>query len=122
MSAADKKYSASPKGIATRKRASIKHRESRKTNPAAFLRRSYNGMQSRVRDKPSYIGKELLPLDAFIEFGLRSIVFCTLYLDWQAAGCPLRSVTPTPDRIDNSGGYTLDNMQWLTFDKNNRKQ
>lgn len=46
--------------------------------------------------------------------------FVALYYDWFQADFPLH-LTPSIDRIDPSKGYSCDNLQWLSFEENCRK-
>jgi hypothetical protein len=46
--------------------------------------------------------------------------FMTLYKNWQENGYK-RAYSPSIDRIDNRRGYEFDNLQWLTFSQNARK-
>ena len=46
--------------------------------------------------------------------------FIALFYDWAAEGFPLR-LSPSVDRIDSTKGYTCDNLQWLSFEENCRK-
>lgn len=47
-------------------------------------------------------------------------VFLGLYYDWVHASFSLWH-SPSIDRIDSSGGYTADNIQWLGFAENCKK-
>lgn len=46
--------------------------------------------------------------------------FITLYFDWASEGFPLH-LSPSVDRINSDKGYTCDNLQWLSFEENCRK-
>lgn len=46
--------------------------------------------------------------------------FMALHSAWKASGYDPK-LTPTIDRIDNSKGYELGNLQWLTKSANSRK-
>jgi hypothetical protein len=90
-----------------------------------FLMREYRNMQSRVtgvqkKKAHLYLGKELLPRDAFYEWALCNPNFMYLFIMWEDGGYN-RKLTPTVDRIDSSGGYTLDNMEWVTHSENSRR-
>lgn len=46
--------------------------------------------------------------------------FKKLHKEWAESNFE-RKLTPSIDRIDNSKGYTIDNMQWLSLTENNKK-
>lgn len=46
--------------------------------------------------------------------------FNKLHKEWIDSGFK-RGKSPSIDRVDNSRGYTIDNIQWLTVSENNRK-
>lgn len=46
--------------------------------------------------------------------------FVALYYDWFQSDF-LLGYSPSVDRIDASRGYTCDNLQWLSFEENCRK-
>ena len=83
-----------------------------------FLMRVYRNMKSRVTGVQKlksylYLGKELLPKNEFYLWSKTNATFITLYKDWVYSGFK-QNITPSIDRIDSTGGYTLDNIQWLT--------
>lgn len=47
-------------------------------------------------------------------------VFLTIYFDWAHNGFN-RWDSPSIDRVDPAKGYTLDNLQWLSFAENCEK-
>lgn len=47
-------------------------------------------------------------------------MFLALYYDWALADFPLH-LSPSIDRINPERGYTCDNLQWLSFEENCRK-
>ena len=47
-------------------------------------------------------------------------IFNSLYIDWRNNNY-CRSLTPSIDRIDNSKGYVLDNIHWITQSNNSKK-
>lgn len=88
--------------------------------PKGYLMRSYRNMESRVRGiqkQGSWTGKELLPREEFYEWALDDPVFRSLFAAYEALDYD-RRFAPSPDRIDPSKGYTLDNMRWVTHSIN----
>ena len=66
----------------------------------------------------SYYGREYLSEDEWWEWVDKTYkTFMSLYLAWQESGYSRRKA-PSVDRVDNSRGYTSDNMQWLTLSAN----
>lgn len=47
-------------------------------------------------------------------------VFLALYFDWAGEGFPLH-LSPSVDRINPDLGYVVENLQWLSFEENCRK-
>lgn len=88
--------------------------------PKGYLMRSYRNMESRVKGiqkQGSWTGKELLSREEFYEWALNDPVFRSLFQAYEALGYD-RRFAPSPDRIDSSKGYTLDNMRWVTHSVN----
>lgn len=89
--------------------------------------RRYADMKARTDGQPNKrsnsAGKELLSKEEFTKWCTAKpqfIMFMVIYMDWVASGFnPM--LAPSVDRIDNSRGYTVDNMQWLTFAENMEK-
>lgn len=46
--------------------------------------------------------------------------FLAIYFEWASLDFPLHAA-PSVDRIDPTKGYTCDNLQWLSFEENCRK-
>lgn len=90
-----------------------------------FLMRMYRNMKSRVTGVQSkkahlYKDKELMDKDLFYEFAKCSPVFLTLFYQYEGSGYS-QKLAPTPDRIDSTKGYTIDNIQWVTHSVNSRR-
>lgn len=79
------------------------------------LTRMYHRMGARSGKTPSFSREE------FIQKGKKSQKLQTLYSEWKKSGYKY-SKTPTVDRIDYKKGYTMDNIQFLSFDGNREKQ
>ena len=95
-----------------------------KTKPG-FLMRLYRNMTSRVngiqkRKAHLYSGKDLLSRAEFYEWAESSGDFHSLFSAWEISGYERKS-TPSVDRVDPSKGYTVENMEWVTFSENCRR-
>lgn len=87
-----------------------------------FIMRMYRNMKSRITGVQSkkahlYQGKELMDKKSFYEFAKCSPMFRTLFYQYEGSGYA-QKLAPTPDRIDSSKGYTIDNIQWVTHSVN----
>lgn len=88
--------------------------------PKGYLMRSYRNMLSRVQGVQkigTWTGKEILPKEEFYEWALSDPTFRRLFAAYEESDYE-RRLAPSPDRIDSSKGYTLDNMRWLTHSEN----
>lgn len=90
-----------------------------------FLVRCYRNMLSRVSGVTKnknhlYLGKDILEKELFYDFSLRNKKFNVLFKNWELNNYE-RKTTPSIDRIDTDKGYTLDNIQWVTFSENCRR-
>lgn len=97
------------------------------TNVKRYLKHKYYMMKQRctvghkyaIRD---YADKGLnLTMEEWLEWCDSTMpTFMALFDAWNASGCDPK-LSPTIDRIDNSKGYELGNLQWLTRSANSRK-
>lgn len=95
--------------------------DERQNNPYYYMRGTYNGMSYRCRAVKRYKNLKLLSKDEWVVWTSHNMPkFMKLYKDWQSSGYK-KAFAPSIDRIDNSRGYEFDNMQWLTFSQNARK-
>lgn len=101
-----------------------KSNESSRKTPEAFLGKCYSQMKYRVegrtggeRNNRYYLGKELLPREQFMVFGLDSMKFRKLHKEYVQSGFQ-RELCPSVDRIDSTKGYVLNNVRWLTTKEN----
>lgn len=91
-----------------------------------FLVRVYQNMKGRTsglqkKDYPHlYKGKELLDRQVFYDWSKQNEAFKTLYQQYIDSGRD-KKLVPSIDRIDTEKGYTIDNIQWITFSENCRK-
>jgi len=78
----------------------------------------YNHQKSHSKDKnrpvPSYTKEE------FKKWILSNPMFDILYSKWVKSGFKMSEI-PSVDRIDDSKGYSFDNIQLMTFKDNNKK-
>jgi hypothetical protein len=113
-----------------------KQREARRMNGNAytkkyektkrgFLMRCYRNMQSRVRGiqrQKAHLYAHIdniIPREEFYTWAMNSPDFHALFGQWEASGHD-RRLTPSVDRASSLGGYSLDNMRWLTHSENSR--
>lgn len=66
-----------------------------------------------------YIGLPILTKEEFFKW-VKSSNIKAVHARWKKHSY-IRNLSPTIDRIDSSKGYTLDNIQWLSFNENARK-
>jgi hypothetical protein len=91
-----------------------------------FIRRMFSYMQSRVRGFGNkahygyYINLPICDRKIFYKFAFRNWQLKYLYHNWILSGYK-KQLLPTPDRIFREKGYTLDNIQFLTFSDNVKK-
>jgi hypothetical protein len=84
-----------------------------------FVLRMYNAQVNRSKENgyppPTYSKNE------FIEFGINSIAFHKLYVNWLRSGKEVLLV-PSFDRKDYYKGYSFDNFnRWMTWRENKEK-
>lgn len=74
-----------------------------------------------TNEKRRYYGKKFLSREEWAEFCKRTEEqFIDMYYRWQESGYK-RTLSPSIDRINNNGDYTLDNIQWLPLAENDKK-
>jgi len=89
--------------------------------PGYIICKMYHHAIERTKRQRSYFGRVVgFSLQEFKEFVARDDVFENLFEAWRASGWDKR-FSPSLDRIDNSQGYTLDNIQLMTKSANCRK-
>lgn len=67
-----------------------------------------------------YLGKEILDKELFYKFSLEDKSFNELFDHWETVDYE-RRLTPSIDRKETNIGYTIDNIQWITFSENCRR-
>jgi hypothetical protein len=88
-----------------------------------FLMRKYHHMRGRIEGHSYYpgaymwAGKELLPKDDFYNWAMANKDFHRLWNVWVKSGYE-RKLCPSVDRIESAIGYTIENMQFVTFSVN----
>jgi hypothetical protein len=105
-----------------RKTRAKKEKVLRKTDKQFFVLETYRGMKSRCTNKNLdcayiYYGKELLPKEDFLSFTIHDPQFHAVFENWVVSGYEMR-LTPSINRIDPSKGYTLENIEWISFSAN----
>lgn len=94
-------------------------------NPIRYQKHTWYSIKVRcttaIKGHEKYLGREFLSLDEWMEWCKQTEeIFTPLYKNWAEHGYA-RKYAPSIDRIDNSRGYVLGNLQWLTQSENSRK-
>lgn len=92
----------------------------RKQDKMFFLVDLYNHIKNRCNNKSSrgnYLGKKICSKSMFLEKFINDESFNNLHKEWADNGY-IYKYTPSIDRINNDGDYTIDNIQFITHSKN----
>lgn len=99
-------------------------RTKRETRPEFYLGTCYSEMSRRVKTfdplRPKYFGKSICSKEAFMGRFLNDKEFLTLFSGWRKSLFK-RKFSPTIDRIDNSKGYDLSNLRFISHRENSTK-
>ncbi len=92
-----------------------------------MFRHRYSNMKARVQGRASrpynVENKELCTLDEFLTWCYSSVPykqFLMIYKEWEKNNFK-HSLSPSIDRINNSFGYSIPNIQWLSQRQNTSK-
>jgi hypothetical protein len=95
-----------------------------RTSFKVFVNKMYDNMYCRVKNysgkHASYKGLEICSRAEFKNFALNNKQLIELYQAWQKNNYH-QHFLPTPDRINRILGYSLNNIQFLTYIENTRK-
>ena len=93
----------------------------RDREPRQLLMKRFRAIKFRINNSPTYRDRQcLFTLDEFMDFSVNNKAFTDIYDAWVKSDYA-HKMAPTVDRIDNNGGYSLDNIQFLTFGDNSKK-
>jgi hypothetical protein len=85
-----------------------------------YVRNMYKRIKQRIRTNPHYKNRKLhFSMEEWLEFA-KNNNYKELYGNYVASNRDMR-LAPSIDRVDNSGEYTLDNIQIITHSKNASK-
>ena len=123
--------------VKNKERRNAKSRDYYKNNKESFLERirvrhrsfegcqkeMYANMGKRIKNSKTYRGRKLLFSQAeFFDFINRNIeTYRKLHSVW-VANEYRKKFSPSVDRINNDGDYSLDNIQLITHGDNSRKK
>jgi hypothetical protein len=75
-------------------------------------------VQGRASKNPHYwAGKPIMSRETFFEWSKNHPDFLRLFKRWVLTKHD-RKLVPSINRIDSAKGYTLDNVEWITFSQN----
>jgi len=96
----------------------LKNKQYRRSLKGQLVRK-YQSMRKRSLDpnRPNIPNEHLCSRQEFYDFALNSIDYRTLHANWVESGFEF-ALIPTVDRIDNTKGYLIDNIQFITHTEN----
>jgi hypothetical protein len=74
-------------------------------------------VQGKHRYPQLYKDKPLIAKEVFLNWAKNHPSFLVLYKRWAMCDFDIK-LTPSVNRINSKKGYTLDNMEWVTFSQN----
>ena len=94
----------------------------RRATIGSFLSNAYSRMNERIkgtgtRNPHLYANKPIVSREIFVLWSKNHPDFLRLYKSWVNTGFD-RRFAPSVNRLSSKGGYTLDNMEWVTFSQN----
>lgn len=93
-------------------------------SPESRLGFHYSSLKARSLGKTkqkTWAGLEFISKEAFLCWAGVERSYFALFRAWEKSGFK-NKLAPSLDRIDNSKGYVLGNLQWLTRSANTAKQ
>lgn len=98
------------------------HKYKRKNNPNFYLSTRYTEIKQRCTNPNNhtnylYAGKLKMTRDEFLNRFKNDPTFINLFNSWKQSNYDLR-LSPSVDRIDNSGFYEISNLQFITHSEN----
>lgn len=99
-------------------------RTKRENNPKFYLGTCYSELSRRCKTydplRPNYYTLNKCSKEEFFSKFLNNKLFLKLYKNWQDSKFK-RKMSPTIDRIDNTKGYTIDNIRFIDHFENTGK-
>lgn len=92
--------------------------------PSGYVRVTYASMRGRVRGTATrkrtayiYLNLPICSKQEFVQWSLDNAQFHRLHRNWVLSNYN-NKLSPSINRIDPRGGYTINNVEWLTMSQN----